>query len=389
MARPVDIGFDTPFAEQVEFFRRKKTLSTARWDDIKHGAHDRSFIVAGVMKGDILNGLQDAVAKAINQGSGLDTFKKDFWNIVEKHGWHGWTGEGTTAGEAWRIKTIFETNLRPSYAAGRYAQLTDPDLLSRRPYWQYVHSESVLHPRPEHLAWNGLTLPHDHPFWQTHFAPNGWGGCCRIIAVRKPAEGNPTSPPDGWDAINPKTGAPIGIDKGWAYTPGASTDVSMRQMVQDKLVTYPPAIGEALSRDVSRWISANADVTDFVKQALADKSFKQDLWLGFAPEKISEVVGKNLSGYLVLVPADAVKHVEKQHGEEVRKQIAPQPEDYVDAAKWLSDGQIVSEGLAASGHERLKVKWLSGAREYQSIWEIRPGKRNRSLSLVSMWIKQR
>ena len=36
------------------------------------------------MKGDILNGLQDAVAKAINQGSGLDTFKKDFWNIVEK-----------------------------------------------------------------------------------------------------------------------------------------------------------------------------------------------------------------------------------------------------------------------------------------------------------------
>lgn len=25
----------------------------------------------------------------------------------------------------------------------------------RRPFWQYVHNDSVKHPRPEHLAWNG------------------------------------------------------------------------------------------------------------------------------------------------------------------------------------------------------------------------------------------
>jgi hypothetical protein len=72
------------------------------------------------------------------------------------------TGEGTKAGEAWRTKVIWATNLRSSYAAGRWSQLTDPDLLARRPYWKYVHSESVLHPRPQHLAWNGLTLRHDH-----------------------------------------------------------------------------------------------------------------------------------------------------------------------------------------------------------------------------------
>ena len=30
--------------------------------------------------------------------------------------------------------------------------------------------------RPQHLEWDGLVLPVDHPFWQTHGSPNelGW-----------------------------------------------------------------------------------------------------------------------------------------------------------------------------------------------------------------------
>ncbi len=39
--------FNSPFTEQVAFFRKKINLPSERWDDIKKSAHDRGFIVAG------------------------------------------------------------------------------------------------------------------------------------------------------------------------------------------------------------------------------------------------------------------------------------------------------------------------------------------------------
>ena len=33
----------------------------------------------------------------------------------------------------------------------------------------YHHNDAVISPRPQHLAWDGLVLPVDHPFWRTKF----------------------------------------------------------------------------------------------------------------------------------------------------------------------------------------------------------------------------
>lgn len=239
-----------PFKEQLAFFRAKLNLPTERWDDIMRSAHDRAFTVAGVTKADLLADLRAAVDKGINEGRGLEQFRKDFRAIVAKHGWTGWTGEGSAAGEAWRTKVIYETNMATSYAAGRYKQMTDPGYLRLRPLWRYVHCDSVMHPRPLHLAWNGLVLRYDHAFWSEHYPPNGWGCQCRVDPVRGPRPGDHTDPPEGWDEIDPKTGAQLGLDKGFDYTPGASVDTSLADMVKAKLITYPPAIAEALAADV-------------------------------------------------------------------------------------------------------------------------------------------
>lgn len=237
------------FQEQIDFFRAKLALPTARWDDIWERAHDRAFIVAGAQKADLLSDLFEAVDKAIG-GDSIGAFRKSFAQAVARSGWTGWTGEGSKAGEAWRTRTIYRANINTSYAAGRRAQLLSPGLLAVRPFWRYVHNDSVLHPRREHLAWNGTTLPYDHEFWRTHYGPNGWGCQCRVVAVRAPGPNAKTEPPEGWDTIDPKTGAPPGIDSGWAYAPGESND-DLVQMVQDKLVTYPPAIAGALSADLA------------------------------------------------------------------------------------------------------------------------------------------
>lgn len=238
------------FQEQIAFFRAKLALPTERWDDIRERAHDKAFIVAGAEKADLLSDLFQAVEKSVSGGT-IGEFRADFRAAVVRSGWTGWTGEGTKAGQAWRTRTIYQANVSTSYAAGRRAQLMEPGLLAVRPFWRYVHNDGVMHPRPLHLSWNGLELRYDHPFWATHFCPNGWGCQCRIVAIREQSDDAVTEPPAGWDKIDPKTGAPVGIDKGWAYAPGASTDVSLRQMVDDKMVTYPPAIARALAADLA------------------------------------------------------------------------------------------------------------------------------------------
>ncbi|MDR0233705.1 MAG: phage head morphogenesis protein [Zoogloeaceae bacterium] len=232
------------FAEQAEFFRNKLRLPSAAWDDITRSQHDRAFIVAGAAKADLLADLHAAVQRAIDGGTGLDRFRKEFRAIVEKHGWHGWTGEGTKQGEAWRTRIIFETNLRTSYAAGRYAQLTHPEVLKYYPYWRYIHDDGVRNPRPEHLAWHGLTLRYDHPFWASNYPPNGWGCCCRVVAVSEAEKGDYTEPPPGWDKINPKTGTPSGVDKGWDYAPGKSVAENLREIVERKAAKLPPALAQ-------------------------------------------------------------------------------------------------------------------------------------------------
>jgi len=386
----LSLGFDLPFVEQAEFLRQKLNLPTQRWDDIMGAAHDRSFVVAGAMKADLLADLHNAVNKAVGGRVSLETFRKDFREIVTKRGWHGWTGEGTEAGEAWRARIIYETNLATSYAAGRYAQLTDPDLLSRRPYWKYVHDDSVDHPRPEHVAWDGLVLRHDHPFWQTHYPPNGWGCRCRVTAVTGPKEGDKTTPPEGWNDINDKTGAPPGIDKGWNYAPGANTNARFREIVQDKLIKYPEAISQALSRDIGKQIDAHTDVVAFARKALTDMQYKEELWLGFAPADISEQAGTDVSKYLVLVSADSVRHIDKEHGNDKGEQKPVTAEGYATVSKWLHEGMVTrSEQTGDNGKVRLKAIYKNNGEAIHSIWEVRHGQRNLAISLVSTWIKIR
>lgn len=214
--------FQHPFDEQVEFFRQKINLPTQRWNDIQQADHDHAFIVAGAMKAELLTDLRQAVQKAIATGSTLETFRKDFATITARHGWTNYTGSDTANGRAWRTRIIYETNLRTSFAAGRWKQLkANADIFA---YWEWVHMDG-RHPRPEHVAWNGTILPHDDAWWAAHYPPCGWGCKCRVRGVSRGEmedrgkDGPDEAPPV---VIDPKTGLDKGIDKGWDYAPGAS-----------------------------------------------------------------------------------------------------------------------------------------------------------------------
>ena len=92
---------------------------------------------------------------------------------------YGWSHTGTAD---WRAKVIYNTNLSTAFSAGRYAQATDPAVLAAFPYWQYQHI-NCPNPRLQHIAWSGMVLRADDPWWDAHYPPNGWGCHCQVFIV--------------------------------------------------------------------------------------------------------------------------------------------------------------------------------------------------------------
>ncbi len=218
-----------PFREQNEFLRRKLNLPTNGWTDVYGREHDYAFVVAGANRDALVADFRQAVERAIEKGTTLEAFRKDFDRIVATHGW------SYNGGRNWRSRVIYETNLRTSYMAGRYQQLMA--VRESRPYWQYIHNDAVEHPRPLHESWNGLILRWDDPWWDTHFPVNAWGCQCSVRALsesdlkRMGKSGPDKSPPINYitQTIGSRSpgGArtvqvPEGIDPGFEYTPGKS-----------------------------------------------------------------------------------------------------------------------------------------------------------------------
>lgn len=213
-----------PFKEQIEFFRRKINIPTNSYADIYNNEHDYAFVVAGANRNALLNDFRAAIDKAISQGTTLEEFRKDFSEIVEKHGW-SYNGSFN-----WRSRVIYETNLNSSYQAGRYQQLRD----AKFPYLEYLHSDYVEHPRELHESWNHLVLNFNDPWWDSHFPPNGYGCQCRVRGrtkgdlKRMGKDGTDTAPTINWvdrvigeNSDDPRiVRVPEGIDPSFEHIPG-------------------------------------------------------------------------------------------------------------------------------------------------------------------------
>ena len=241
-----------PFEEAIAFFRQKVRLPTRAWTDLWEGMHARAFVVAGALRQDLLGDLYGAVDKAIAEGTTLAEFRKDFDALVARHGWSYKGGRG------WRTRVIYETNVRQAYNAGREAQFRDPAFRRRMPYLIYRHGDTA-HPRPLHLSWDGLVLPHDDPWWDTHTPMNGWGCKCKKFAISERQlkalgkDGPDTAPNDGhydWQSRDGRRSQriPNGIDPGFAYNVGnAAWGKPLSQEIMDDWAAQKARAWESLT----------------------------------------------------------------------------------------------------------------------------------------------
>jgi hypothetical protein len=248
--------------EAVDYFRSKGWKVGFDHQDVWKEEHAIAFTVAKATEMDVLESIRGAVDSAIAEGKPFRDFQKDLTPTLQKLGWWGKqekvdpvTGEKRPVqlGSPRRLQTIYQQNLRSAQSAGQWERIERTQ--KALPYLRYRIGPSEHH-RVEHVAWDGLVLPADDSWWNTHFTPNGWGCQCWIQQLSQFAAdklGGPVPAPKvervPW--TNPRTGktelVPKGITPGFDFNPGkarlrphcAKWAEALPKLVEPKDLTYP------------------------------------------------------------------------------------------------------------------------------------------------------
>lgn len=242
--------------EAIAYFQAKLiNVPTYRWDDIWQEEHDIAFMVAGAMSAELLQDLRQIVEAAIAEGMTRQEFRKQFDQIVARTGW------AYNGSRNWRTDVIYGTNLRTAYAAGRYQQQTDPDVIRSRPFWMWMHGDSRL-PRPLHKALHRKVFRFDDPFWQTMYPPCGFGCKCRVVTLSERDVKRRNLNVDSAPAIGTtilvtdpetqrQTAVKVEADPGFAYVPGQSRKDQQQKAIGDVLNRLSPGFKTAVQQDLS------------------------------------------------------------------------------------------------------------------------------------------
>ncbi len=191
--------------EALEYFRKKKLAPDLDLEEAWEQEHTEAFRVAGVVAEDLLEGLRAACDRAIADGVTFADFAAGLDDVLKALGWRG-----DDEKVPWRLRVVYDTNMRVARSAGQWARIERT--ADVRPYLSYELGPAERH-RETHAAWAGTVLRVDHPWWSTHFAPNGYGCRChhRQLSEREAKrKGISDRAPDG---------AP---DAGWDHNPGAA-----------------------------------------------------------------------------------------------------------------------------------------------------------------------
>ena len=245
-----------PPAEAVAYMQgRELVAETYHWHDLWESEHERAFTVSRLTRADLLEAVQQSLTRATAGDLTRSDWLKDTRKLLQQAGWWGdvevtdpRTGEVLKSRfNTARLQLIFDVNTRQAAAAGQWQRILRNK--ERRPYVRYLTMDDDR-VRLLHRHWHNVTLPVDHPWWDTHRPPNGYRCRCRVIGItqaeyergymlaRPGAEDSASAPlvkemlkkqppPEQWtEWVNPRTGEaqrmPAGIDLGFAYNPGTS-----------------------------------------------------------------------------------------------------------------------------------------------------------------------
>ncbi|HEY3696526.1 phage minor head protein [Phenylobacterium sp.] len=264
-----------PDPKAVAFLEGKGLKRSWRWPSMWQTEHAFGFTLAGVHRLDVLAAAKDLVTGAVRDGTTLETFRDGFEERLKALGFAGPQTvtefqEGprdVNLSAGWRTKVIYDTNVRQAYASAEWQAIEDT--VADFPALQYHHTEQA-HPRKDHLAFDGICLPVTHPFWKTHFPPNGWYCKCWVsqISVGELARGEFKLTTDeelrrrGYDpdpahwpiwkheATGREERVPPGVTPGFAFNAGMDRRANLGELLARRVAALDPDMARAAAADL-------------------------------------------------------------------------------------------------------------------------------------------
>lgn len=306
---------------------RNEMRPTVRWSEMMHEEHSRAFTVAKIAKLDLLTSVFRSLDKVIRDGGTFETWKANILPALKREGWWGevtnrdLTGtDETIIVNDRRLRNIYRTNIRMSIAAGRWRRFQAQKALF--PYLRYRSDHPRRKPREDHLSWHGIILPVDHPWWQEHFPPNGWGCNClpeqvsegmlqrrgwKVTTELPLVARQPFYPAGRTEPIM----VPKGIDPGFSYNPGTA---HLRVIAEKALNSVEDAAQLGLTTAAQQTI----------REIVADPAFDQFVGLADQPFPIAALNADQASaiGATARTVRFSAQTLEKQKGRHPELTIA-------------------------------------------------------------------
>lgn len=205
-----------PFAEAARIIAEKPAVLREVFDRLLPELRARAFTVTLIEDANVLQTIRDKIAK-LPQGAAWDDVQGDVAKALAETPWF------SEQAAAVRAQLLIRHHGFMAYAAAQHETLkaTEDDF----PYWKYVTmgDEAV---RDSHRALDGLILPANHPFWDDHYPPWGWGCRCQIVGISR----------DEAEALNPSKLAPSDPDaqaRGWRPIPAQESKLVDGHLIRD------------------------------------------------------------------------------------------------------------------------------------------------------------
>lgn len=361
MADPV---FSEAPEEVMRYFDAKGQAPSFDWRDIAPQEHALSYTVAKSTGYDVVDDIKAATRQAIADFKSYGDFVDQLEPTLRKKGWWGrqlvtdpLTGKSkyVQLGSLKRLRTIYWANVRTARAAGEWERIQR----TKRGLPFLVYEMSVAEKkRPEHLGWVGLILPVDHPFWATHYPPNGWLCQCRVRQISRaeaermgydPEAEGPQIVYRNW--TNKRTGevwrVPRGIDPGWQTNPGLTRADNLRGFLAERLedlsdnarrVAVADLVGGANFRALQAGKIPYAGALDRSPSNMTAGSLS--LPVAVLPERVRELIGAHRA-VVHLSNADAHKQLRKRRTASGAVQI--RAEDYQLIQRLAEEGRLFED----------------------------------------------
>lgn len=160
-----------PHKDAARFISAKKPVAAEVFYGLLPELRGRAFTISGIENANVLQTARDRLAQ-LPLGGDWEKIKKGLADDLSP-----WM-DPERAGK--RAELLLRVHGFAAYSAAQYQVLDrQRDVF---PAWQYQSAEDGR-VRPAHAALDGLVVPADSPFWQTHFPPWEFGCRCQVVPL--------------------------------------------------------------------------------------------------------------------------------------------------------------------------------------------------------------